>query len=59
MIQKSTTHKTKLILIKSIEQNDKEKEPNYLTISKVHLAHNRISNYIIMKSSVRKGSFRQ
>lgn len=57
--EKHNSQDQTLILIKTIEQNDKEKEPNYLTISKAHLAHNRISNYIIMKSSVRKGPFRQ
>lgn len=36
-----------------------EKESRYLTISKAHLAHNRISNYIIMKAVLEKGPSRQ
>lgn len=43
-----------LILKDSTEQNYEEKEPNYLTISEVHLVHNQISNYTIIKSNVRK-----
>lgn len=41
------------------EQNYKEEEPNYLIISKVHLAHNTTSNYTIIKSSFRKALSRQ
>lgn len=43
----------------SPEQNYKEEEPNYLIISEAHLAHNTISNYIIIKSSFRKAPSRQ
>lgn len=43
----------------STERNcNKEEERNYL-ISEVHLARNKISNYTIIKSSVRKASSRQ
>lgn len=41
------------------EQNYKEEELNYLTISEVHLAHSKISNYNILESSVRKAPSRK
>lgn len=41
------------------EQNYREEEVNYLTISEAHLARSKISNYNILKSSVRKAPSRQ